>query len=164
MVRLFIGYQWALISTQFIAQNYINDEPKEVTIQKERMEFIKQKVVDHIPDENYGEDEFEDDEQIQADATAWKSKRHSNDKKGWMSCMSVDVMHHGRHKKTPTNLPDSLLLTYPTTNISQDWPVPLDKYNRENYDKMPSRAAAADSRHTVVSTNNNDEPDPNVYY
>jgi hypothetical protein len=49
--RIFIGFQWTLIGLQFIAQEIIEDCPAEVTIQRQRNEFINSKVVEKVADE-----------------------------------------------------------------------------------------------------------------
>jgi hypothetical protein len=42
---IFIGFQWALFSLQYIIQVYIPDEPLEVEIQKQRTEFLVSKIL-----------------------------------------------------------------------------------------------------------------------
>lgn len=65
--RIFIGFQWTLISIQFIVEQLIPDEPEEAIIQLERQRFIVTKVLDHL----------EDEETIKvADYAEWSSKPH----------------------------------------------------------------------------------------
>lgn len=51
---IFIGFQWVLMSIQFISQEIIDDVPLEVQIQMERNEFINLKVIEKVADEDYG--------------------------------------------------------------------------------------------------------------
>jgi len=48
---VFIGFQWALITMQFISEQAIPDEPEEALIQIERMEFICSKLIEQELDD-----------------------------------------------------------------------------------------------------------------
>jgi hypothetical protein len=48
---IFIGFQWTLISVQFIVAQVIPDEPEEAVIQLERQKFIVSKILDRTEDE-----------------------------------------------------------------------------------------------------------------
>ena len=48
--RIFIGFQWVLFSTQYIASALIPDTPNEVEIQCARIEFFNDKIIDRIPE------------------------------------------------------------------------------------------------------------------
>lgn len=67
--RIFIGFQWVLISLQFIAAYAIPDVPEVVEIQLERTEFINSKVVLKVADEEFDEEEPEPESPRQAEAT-----------------------------------------------------------------------------------------------
>lgn len=54
---LFIGFQWFLISVQFIISAAIPDTPESVHIQQKRAEFIVSKLILHVEDEDYGEEQ-----------------------------------------------------------------------------------------------------------
>lgn len=45
---VFIGYQWVLISMQFLLSIMIPDEPEEVTIQRKRQKFFSERLIDHV--------------------------------------------------------------------------------------------------------------------
>ena len=51
---VFIGFQWALFSLQYIIQVAIPDEPLEVGIQKERAAFLNAKILDRVKDDDSG--------------------------------------------------------------------------------------------------------------
>lgn len=55
--RVFIGFQWVLIGLQFIAQAIVPDVPEEVEIQLARNEFINEKVIEKVEDEDFGQPE-----------------------------------------------------------------------------------------------------------
>ena len=52
-IRVFIGFQWSLFLIQILAQYYIDDEPEEVSIQKQRMEFIRDKIIAQVEDDDF---------------------------------------------------------------------------------------------------------------
>mmetsp|Transcript_27752 Transcript_27752/g.59816 ORF Transcript_27752/g.59816 Transcript_27752/m.59816 type:complete len:763 (-) Transcript_27752:195-2483(-) len=54
---VFIGFQWALITTQFLAQEIITDVPEEVEVQMDRQAFIRSKVIDKVADDDDDGDE-----------------------------------------------------------------------------------------------------------
>ena len=56
---VFIGFQWALFSLQYIIQAVIPDEPLQVGIQKQRADFLNSKILDKAKDD--------DDEVLAAD-------------------------------------------------------------------------------------------------
>lgn len=47
----FFGFQWVMFIVQAAAMYLIDDEPEEVTIQKQRMDYIVSKVIDKVRDE-----------------------------------------------------------------------------------------------------------------
>ena len=53
---MFIGFQWALISIQFIIGAVIPDVPGSVVIQSQRQDFIISKLILNVEDEDYGEE------------------------------------------------------------------------------------------------------------
>lgn len=52
---LFIGFQWGLMTIQYIIGAVIPDEPLEVQVQASRKSFICSKIIDGTPDEDYDE-------------------------------------------------------------------------------------------------------------
>jgi anoctamin-10/anoctamin-7 len=52
-VWIFIGFQWVLISIQFITQAIIPDVPESVEVQLERTAFINDKVIEKVADEDF---------------------------------------------------------------------------------------------------------------
>jgi len=62
---IFIGFQWFLITCQFAISEAIPDEPYEVYIQKERREFINEKLIEQIHD-----DEDDDMAAVESSASA----------------------------------------------------------------------------------------------
>lgn len=50
---VFIGFQWGILSLQYIIGVLIPDIPNDVVIQLERTEFIVSKLIDKVPDEEY---------------------------------------------------------------------------------------------------------------
>jgi hypothetical protein len=52
-VWIFLGFQWVLISLQYILQAVIDDVPEEVEIQLKRTQFINEKVIEHVEDEDF---------------------------------------------------------------------------------------------------------------
>lgn len=65
--RVFIGIQWTLIFVQAVAMYLIEDEPEDVAVQKQRMEFIHAKIVERVEDEDYGEENEDGISQTGAD-------------------------------------------------------------------------------------------------
>lgn len=62
--RIFIGFQWTLVTLQLVLQYIIPDVPEEVQIQLARTAFINEKVILHVPDEEYDEFEVEEPEEV----------------------------------------------------------------------------------------------------
>ena len=52
---IFIGFQWALFSLQYIIQVIIPDEPLQVGIQKQRANFLVSKILNKVKDDDDGE-------------------------------------------------------------------------------------------------------------
>lgn len=52
---IFIGFQWGLMTVQYIIAALIPDEPMEVQVQASRRAFICSKIIDGTPDEDYAE-------------------------------------------------------------------------------------------------------------
>ena len=50
---IFIGFQWTLISMQYMLSAFIPDVAVEVTVQLERQDFINAKLIEQLPDEDY---------------------------------------------------------------------------------------------------------------
>jgi hypothetical protein len=78
---------------------------------------------------------------------------------GCLSCLSVDVMHRSKGKKVREDAPETIILTYPDTNNSAEWPPALHFGNMANYDKMPKT-----NLNVVQTVNLHPDVDPNVYY
>lgn len=53
-IWMFIGFQWVLIACQFVASVIVPDVSKDVEIQLERQQFIFEKVIEHVADEDFG--------------------------------------------------------------------------------------------------------------
>jgi hypothetical protein len=52
---IFIGFQWALFSLQYIIQVIIPDEPLQVGIQKQRANFLVSKILNKVKDDDDGQ-------------------------------------------------------------------------------------------------------------
>ena len=111
---LFIGFQWFLISVQFIISAAIPDIPASVQIQSQRSEFIVSKLILHVEDEDYGEEQedpngrqsvIDSANPLLANANA--NKDHSKDE--------VDV------------LPDVEIRQFPHSKPNNGWPTVLKR-------------------------------------
>lgn len=121
LLRIFIGFQWVLIGMQFIVQAIIPDVPNEVEIQSERIEFINEKVVEKVADEDYGEtvemEETEDDEGEEGGESGG-GKGHKKGCCGGM--LGKSGKSHG--KKIKRGLKEVTVFPYPFDGA---WPAPL---------------------------------------
>ena len=93
-----------LFTCQFLASEFIGDVPSEVAIQLQRREFINEKVIELLEDEDFGEDEQDDEEEDKA----------SDGKK---------------LKKIKTGLNAFPVLVFPIDPNDDVWPEPLIKVN-----------------------------------
>jgi len=113
---VFIGFQWTLIAIQFIAKFIIDDEPMDVVIQKQRMEFIRRKIIEKVEDEDYGEEyEISDEYNTEHDDDVV-----DNTSNGYSCSLSVYYCRgikkgrrRKRHKKILDHSPIISVLSYP---------------------------------------------------
>lgn len=125
--RVFIGFQWVLVLIQFLFTEIIEDVPDEVTIQLQRMEFIKSKVIDGIPDEIDDEVDFDetagDDMPEDGDFDA-----ETEDKRCCLACR-VEKPAVAGARKIVRGIEPFPAYAYPDTREAANWPPPLDREN-----------------------------------
>ncbi len=117
-VWIFIGFQWVLIFVQFMMQAIIPDVPVEVQIQEQRIEFIQQKVIEKVEDEDYGVvyEITDDDDEEGADAVF-------GGKKGGCPCLHLSGKSQNR--KINQDLEAIPVQPYPFGKVPAAWPEPL---------------------------------------
>jgi hypothetical protein len=123
--RIFIGFQWVLISCQYIAQLVIPDVPEDVEIQLKRIAFIHQKIIEKVADEDYGEESL-----MEVDVGVDESsERHKT--KHWCSCCRFGHVTTGKTKvKEITDEYD--VFPYPRNLVPETWPLPLTEADNAN--------------------------------
>jgi hypothetical protein len=117
-IRIFVGFQWVLISLQFLLSIVITDTPEDVEIQLRRAMFFQDKVIEKVADEDFFETAPEET-QKEADEEGDDDKEDKPDQ-----CCG---MRPGHNKQTRVrNLPNEYpLLKYPTETSKSAWPNPL---------------------------------------
>jgi hypothetical protein len=108
-VWIFIGFQWVLIFCQFIAQAIVPDVPESVTIQMDRTEFFKEKVIEFVEDEDF--DETDEDEEF--------------DEGDGLGVGCCGIPRKSKSKKVKEGLQPMPDLHYPHGKPSSAWPDPL---------------------------------------
>jgi hypothetical protein len=92
---IFIGFQWVLIAVQFVAQAVVPDVPEEVEVQGQRMDFINEKVIEKVFDE--------DAELVSTASVDGDSGKNGGDKEhvdnGCCDCFSAHHEGKGLEKK-----------------------------------------------------------------
>lgn len=116
-VWIFIGFQWVLISIQFLTQYFIPDVPEAVEIQLQRREFINLKVIEKVEDEDFGR-------------TAELNSYETNDDDGAneAGCCGRPKVS-SRSRKPREGLDEFDVTSYPFSSVPGSWPEPLDKMN-----------------------------------
>merc|ERR1719223_2661538 len=81
---VFIGFQWGLLSLQYIIGALIPDVPNDVVIQLERTEFIVSKLIDKVADEDYDpkknlDDPINSEDVDELDALLFRMKGNSSE-------------------------------------------------------------------------------------
>jgi len=135
---IFIGFQWVLIAAQFVAQAVIDDCPREVEIQLERMEFINLKIIERVADEEFGmEIQVEDDDEVE-EGKFKRGPRHCGNIWG-IQCKKKDKLRGKRVRKMRTDIADYPEYDYPMDS-TEKWPQPLHKSSKNLPTKSPSKA------------------------
>ena len=151
---IFIGFQWVLISIQFIASEIIDDVPLEVSIQEERNEFINLKVVEKVADEDYGVVVVVDEDDVVEEGKGKSGPIHCGNLCG-IRCKSGSTKKNTRKsRKLRTDLGEFSVFDYPEqATASGAWPKPLSK---SRGDKAPAslrdQKAAAKAAATANSS------------
>lgn len=127
--RIFIGFQWVLLSLQFISTVIIDDVPPEVTIQLERNEFINLKVIEKVADEDYGVVHAVEDEEEQVEEGRGKrGPVHCGNLCGIRCKPPRPHLRAVRSRRIRDDLSDFGIFDYPTEPAaSGSWPKALHK-------------------------------------
>jgi anoctamin-10/anoctamin-7 len=112
-VWIFIGFQWVLISIQYVTQAIIPDVPESVEIQLARTEFINDKVIEKVPDEDF--DDPVETEVIVEDVTDIATK-------GLFACL---LGGKTKQRKIRTDCPMVDMKSYPHGLNVVDFPAPV---------------------------------------
>lgn len=107
-----------MIGIQFLSQVIVEDEPEEVRIQLDRMQFIKEKIVDMVADEDFDDKAAEGPSHDEEDGTTGGG------------CCGGGKSGKIRHRKAQEGLPDlPANFGYPSGSVPGTWPAPLNKDN-----------------------------------
>jgi len=140
---IFIGFQWVLIGIQFIAQAVIPDVPREVEIQEQRIEFINEKVVEKVADEDYGEvvevEEVNEENEEEPSAKGEPAKPKSK------GCCSLGSHNKSRAKKIKKGLREVTVFPYPFEGA---WPAPLQGSVSISHDEIKAAIAQGSTGNT----------------
>lgn len=115
-VWVFIGFQWVLIGAQFLAQAIVPDVPEEVEIQIQRNEFINDKVIEKVEDEDFGQT-FETEEMVDDEEVTGQKKKN---------CLCFRLGGGSKSKKIPENNPVLPTFSYPFQQDPTLWPKALN--------------------------------------
>eukprot|EP01038_Epipyxis_sp_PR26KG_P015834 gene15834-21454_t len=136
---VFIGFQWVLISLQLFIQFLIPDTPIEVEVQLERFEFINEKVIEKVAEDEVEKKDDDNEEEAEGE--------------GLINVIDSEVVTKGccGRKKKPKNkkadfASDKIDLpvgNYPFTKMASLWPQTIDKNNVNNYRQVPKADAAS---------------------
>lgn len=107
---IFIGFQWAMISIQYIIAAIIPDKPMDVVIQEARTTFIVSKLIEKVADEDY-------DPKAVVDLNAPIPEEEDEAK-----LLKRLAKRKGRAGEA---LPDLPVHVYPRNVAEADWPAPL---------------------------------------
>ena len=154
-----------LIGIQFIAQAIIPDVPREVEIQSERIEFMNEKVVEKVADEDFGEvveiEETNDDEEGEGQSDGLSGK---GTKKG--CCGAFRKGSKSRAKKIKHGLKEVTVFPYPFEGA---WPAPLQGSSGISTDEIKAVIASGSTGNTDGKSLQNGgysalPPAPPAYY
>lgn len=120
--------------------NLINDEPEFVQVQKQRIAFIKEKIVDKVEDDDFDPAAFKSTHSVanRTDDASRKLKRvkefvykkpsksQESSSFKWFRSNFVRTLPKNRPNKE-TLLPALPTVQYPRSEDPSSWPVPLDK-------------------------------------
>jgi len=127
---IFIGFQWVLISIQFLATEIIDDVPPDVEIQLERNEFINLKVIEKVADEDFGVvHQVEDEEEVVEDGKGGKrGPVHCGNLCGVRCKPSREKLRTVRSRRIRDDLADFSIFDYPAeASAKGSWPKALSK-------------------------------------
>ncbi len=155
---IFIGFQWVLISIQFIASEIIDDVPPEVDIQLQRNDFIHLKVIEKVADEDYGVVHSADDEDELVDEGRGGKKGpiHCGNLCGFRCKPEREHMRTVRSRRIRTDLEKLSVFDYPTeTTATGAWPKPLSK-SRSGEKPLSIREMKAANKKAAMDGSNYD--------
>jgi hypothetical protein len=125
---IFIGFQWVLMSIQFLAQQVIDDVPLEVTIQQERNEFINLKVIEKVGDEDFGVVANKDEEDIVEDGKGKRGPIHCGNLCGIRCKPERPHVRSVKSRRMRSDIAEFTMFDYPEqATASGAWPKPLSK-------------------------------------
>lgn len=142
-IWLFVGFQWTMGIFTVLIYNVLNDTPDYVHVQKQRMAFIKEKIVDKVEDDDFDPATFKSSAAGagHTDDSARKLKRvkefvykkpsgtkpsHSVVSFRWFKSNFVRALPQNRANKQD-DLPQTPVVRYPTSEDPATWPLPLDE-------------------------------------
>lgn len=126
--RIFIGFQWVLISLQFLATEVIDDVPLEVNIQMERNEFINLKVIEKVADEDFGVVHNKDEEDMVEEGKTKRGPIHCGNLCGCRCKPAREHLKTVKSRRLRNDLGDFSVFEYPEqASASGAWPKPLAK-------------------------------------
>jgi hypothetical protein len=152
--RIFIGFQWVLLSIQFFAQEVIDDVPSEVQIQLERTDFINEKVIEKVADEDFGVMHVEEEQDIVEANKGLRSRMHCGNLCG-LRCKPKREMRSVRSRVIRSDLAAFPQFDYPGENDT--WPHALSSGKHisivSGRDQKAAAKAAALARSTYQTGN-----------
>jgi hypothetical protein len=142
--RIFVGFQWVLIFTQFILQVIVPDVPEDVEIQEQRIKFFHAKIIDRVEDEDFADEDTQEKEELTANQNCCLAAM------GFRGTGLLRKMH-GSHKPT---IPYE---AFPGKDQAEaTWPNALDGNDPRLVSGRPSTTTSQPS----VSQVSNDAPLP----
>jgi len=119
MFRIFLGYQWVLLTIQYIFAVVTPDTSSVVEIQKQRIEFINEKVIEKVPDEEeFGHSGIPDDEE--------------STQSSWCCCGGKKKPGVLEKYERGESINEFKIASFPTTSI--DWPANLTRASVDGQD------------------------------
>lgn len=163
-----------MISIQFIYSIITPDEPKRVTIQKARAEFIISKVLLKAEDENFSDEEFEDTQQAEINQAQKQKKNNCCD--CFSSCLGIATLPKSSGKNKKLSKRGKNMEDFPLSNIKHSTPAPItaaeaeekarEEHEEEKEKEQEASAVVAEttgdtaqSYHQVQTNETNDSDD-----
>ncbi len=141
---LFIGIQWVLFLLQGCLVVGIDDDSEETLIQKKRMAFIVDKIIDGVPDEDFDDAEAEEFEDVVTvpSGKAGVSGRESTIVQSDNCCdceeSCATTKKITKRRKFKGGYPEIPVLEYPIRDdqnkeVKASWPETIDTKNIKSY-------------------------------